>query len=188
MCAGSRLYRQMSVLRSPCAGLLSASSGLYLETRGPLPGLPCLPHLPSAPSPLPHLNRHSSCFQPVSSILRGPSLLSNARHPVWGPQCCRVIHKPLRGHTHSCWVGVQGRSPAGRGPSSLPPPALLCLPPFPVASSNRAVPRGNASAEDQGPAFRAAGGLGWRGAKRGGPCPAPSEWLVRWVSCARFSH
>lgn len=97
---------QANVVRSPRAGLLSPSSRLYLGTRVPLPGLPCLPHLPSAPSPLPHLNRHRSRFQPVSFILRGPSLLSNARQPAWGPQCCRVIHKLLRGHTPSRWPSL----------------------------------------------------------------------------------
>lgn len=129
--AGSRLHRHMSVSSRPArASSLPAQGSTWrlgaLSLAFPASRTFPLPFLPGAP------------------------LLSNPCHPAGGPQCCRVIHRPLRSHTPSC-VGPAYSEEASCwvGPSSLPPPALLCLPPFPVASSIRAVPRGNASAENR---------------------------------------
>lgn len=149
MRAGSRLHRHMSVSSRPArASSLPAQGSTWrlgaLSLAFPASRTFPLPFLPGAP------------------------LLSNPCHPAGGPQCCRVIHRPLRSHTPSC-VGPAYSEEASCwvGPSSLPPPALLCLPPFPVASSIRAVPRGNASAEN--PPSEPPGVRAGKGRSREGP-------------------
>lgn len=89
----------------------------------------------SAPHALPP--QHCGHFQPVSPILRGPSLVSNPRHPAWGPQCCSHSQTRIREAFRdqaSDGVGARGRSPQGGAPHSYHTSRSPLPAPSPVAA------------------------------------------------------
>lgn len=124
----------------------------------------------SAPRPLPP--QHCGHFQPVSPVLWGPSLLSNPRHPAWGPQCCSHSQTRVReafpDQASHC-VGARGRSPQGGAPHSY----RTARAPLPPSLLYGCFPAPDPGDPCRGPALRAhqeiSVGWAWAGeAKRGG--------------------